>query len=33
MKNRFPFDYNFMAETYLYPEDKEEIILKFQIIN
>jgi hypothetical protein len=30
MKNRFPFDYNYMAETYSYPEDKEEIIHKFQ---
>ena len=30
MKNKFPFDYNYMAETDLYPEDKEEIILKFQ---
>lgn len=29
MKNNFSFDYNYMAETYIYPEDKEEIILKF----
>ena len=30
MKNIFPFDYNYMAETYSYPEDKDEINLKFQ---
>jgi len=30
MKNIFPFDYNYMGEKYSYPEDKEEIILKFQ---
>lgn len=30
MKNIFPFDYNYMAETYSYPEDKEEIILNFK---
>jgi hypothetical protein len=30
MKKLFPFDYNYMAETYSYPEDKEEILLKFK---
>jgi hypothetical protein len=30
MKKLFPSDYNFMAETYLYPENKDEIILKFR---
>ena len=30
MKNIFPSDYNYMAETYSYPEDKEEIFLKFK---
>ena len=29
-KNLFPNDYNYMQETYLYPEDKKIILKKFQ---
>ena len=29
MKNKFPFDYNYIAWANSYPEDKEEIIFKF----
>jgi len=29
-KERFPNDYNYMKETYLYPEDKEIILRKFE---
>ena len=29
LKNKFPSDYNFMFDTYLYPEDKKIIEKKF----